>query len=1031
MSKCKITGKTLGIRLGRDETQIVLTGKGAEVLYTLSLETPAGAVEDGMILNQDAVRTMLRDALKAPEFKRCRQAVFVLSTSQVVTETTTTPVLPEAKLEKLLQANMDMYFPMDMKEYQLVWQVLGPVEKDNDGKEQTVQLWAMPTAMLTRYYNVANACGLSVAAIDYCGHSIATAAGATFARPGKTKEKKKLSLNMEISFGGRKKEGKYAASRVAKNTEDTGVPDTDLHLSLYKDLLGMTFVQRGQVVTQRFVRCGANPVHQFGELAMMLEYFRSTETGRGSTVRGIVSGSLAEDAELIVELSDTLGIPLSTFAADFEAQWAMCVGAVGTTLDFGMPALNRPGKARREVGSQLWQYGLVLAGGLAVVGVVLMTLSSRINWDSGISRLESTRLTLTIQLQKTSEYKDAYDEYKSMQNSYDALYNNYSEDWETIFHSLRTYNDNLVLVLDELEATLPENASVTSLQIAADGLTVQFACENKEVAAYLIMALRKLQYADLVGISNLSGGGSGPATSYGPTEEPPTEGSYEMTDDTMVIISKLLAENLDQKQLMDLAMTLTPEQFNALEQAYGTQPATSYVSVEAMQAVYNWNAVFDKRAAAFREMLTENPFAMKKFGELIEADLDNGPNYIIWDSIEDVLLKEENSDIFLAYIYGTELDNATAMEYWNRLINGLSENEENLTSSENLIRTDGSMEQWYIYYLEVELGLRQAESFPYLNMEQIISDLLEGSFNTGDPDLDAKLNAMIPDSVWTMLEMLKGSGSDDPQKPDDPSDPTNPDDGPTIDYEGLLNDYLANGTTGDPTYDALIENLVNKYLDTGSTGVGPLDAIIEDKLDELLEDYLSSNTTGSDFIDGRIEDMIDQYLSKGTTGNDVLDAIIRDLMKDLINDYMSKGGTGNDYIDGKISEAVDNFLNNGTTGVDVLDELILDYIESMLIKYKKNGSCGVTDLDSMFMLYELGFLPSTGNAKLDALLAKYLGSSSGGNIGGDIGGSTGGSTDTRIFFTVSLSYNDELKNAELERKGLTYSDKISKVEVAE
>ena len=64
MSKRKITGKVLVIRLGREETQIALLGKKPELLHTLTVETPAGAVEDGMIRNGDAIIGMLKAALK-------------------------------------------------------------------------------------------------------------------------------------------------------------------------------------------------------------------------------------------------------------------------------------------------------------------------------------------------------------------------------------------------------------------------------------------------------------------------------------------------------------------------------------------------------------------------------------------------------------------------------------------------------------------------------------------------------------------------------------------------------------------------------------------------------------------------------------------------------------------------------------------------------------------------------------------------------------------------------------------------------
>ena len=45
MSKCKISGKVLSIRLGRDETQLVLLGKDSQILYHTAVATPAGAVE--------------------------------------------------------------------------------------------------------------------------------------------------------------------------------------------------------------------------------------------------------------------------------------------------------------------------------------------------------------------------------------------------------------------------------------------------------------------------------------------------------------------------------------------------------------------------------------------------------------------------------------------------------------------------------------------------------------------------------------------------------------------------------------------------------------------------------------------------------------------------------------------------------------------------------------------------------------------------------------------------------------------------
>ena len=79
MSK-KITGKVLSVQLGREETQLVLLSDG-QILHTASVATPAGAVEDGMIRNPDAIREMLKGVRKDPDFKKVRKVVFVLCTS--------------------------------------------------------------------------------------------------------------------------------------------------------------------------------------------------------------------------------------------------------------------------------------------------------------------------------------------------------------------------------------------------------------------------------------------------------------------------------------------------------------------------------------------------------------------------------------------------------------------------------------------------------------------------------------------------------------------------------------------------------------------------------------------------------------------------------------------------------------------------------------------------------------------------------------------------------------------------------------
>lgn len=953
MTKSKNTGKLLYVQLGRDETRLAL--QGGPDAPCLTLQTPAGAVGDGVIQNVDAVRAMLKSALQQPEFKACRKVVFSLCTSQVITEVVSDiPANVTGKnLEKLLQANVDTYFPVvDMQEYKLVHQVIGP--KYGDRKCQLVQLWAVPTAMLSRYYQVANACDLLVDRIDYCGNSVAAAVGASFARPGKDKERAKLNLKTEISFGKKKQTEEAPEEETAPVRHH---PDTQLHVFLESDMLGVTFVQEGQVKLQRFVRCGANPTHQFDELAMMVEYYGSLEAGRGSNITGFVCGGLAENAAMVDDLANTLGIPMQVWDQGYEPKWALCVGASLSTLEFGIPALNVM-KAGRQVESQLWQYILMLVAGLVLVGMALLMMTSRLNWESEKSRLETQQQTLLIELKKTSGYADKYDKYISE-------YNKYSSDWDTIFGNLRTYNDNLVLALEELEATLPENSSVMAMQISADGLTVQFSCSSKEEAAYLIMALRDMEYMELVAISNLSGGGGGAVDSYGPvkdndengTEAPPTEGDYgDLSDAQVELMASLLAANMDQGEVMKVFLGLNDSELERLENVYGNKPNNKYASMSALRSANATRVDFlEKRRAALNEMLTTNPFAIRRFTDLMMED-PWAPEPILWWYIYDDLMLPENSDLLDMIMSGNVTGDAErAYEMMNRLLAILTKDEDTVTATEDLMCTDSKMERWYIYYLEMELGHQKKTPMGFLNMDRVVADLMEGSFDTGDRNLDKKLNALVPKEVWDALKQMGnmgGNGDNNGNDNPDPDKKKGPEDYSKAELLGFIYQYTQYGKTDD----AYINQLIHNYLTTGSTG--------DDRWDEWIKPYES-------------------FLKKENDGQ-------------LPNPDIDPNKKPDDYEQSKLMSMLYKYLNTGTTGDKYLDGLIENYLMT--------GTTGDPDWDKWLEPYK-PYLPMGG------------------------GNGSGSSGKYPYYFVVALKYKDALKDAELDRKGLDEDAKIEKVEV--
>lgn len=510
MSKQRLSGRALVVQITEREIRIAQMTLGSDAISErVILPTPPNAVEDGQLVGLDALRDAMEPVLRQGLFRRCRKVVFSLCSTQVISESVTVPaVKKQQRLGQMLLANMDEYFPIDPGEYQLSWESVG-VEQREDARLLRVQLWAVPRAMLQRYYALANSMGLSVAAVDFCGHSHATAVDADFAMP-----------------------------KHAKSSADTD-DGVCLYINAESELLLLTFVHNGQVKLQRLLQRGYSQQDDLNEAGIVLDYF-SAMPGRARLTSAVLSGGQGKEAGLAPALASLLNVPVEMAETDYGAQWLLCQGAALTALDFGDPELNHITGARAPI-NRAWQYGLVFLGGAALTASVLLLLTSKLSWSTELDGLRAQQDRLTALAQQNAGCAENYHNYSSM---YDA----YSADWDTVFDSVRTYNDNLELVLGELEAKLPKKSTVTALSTTELCLAAQVAFQSKEDAAYFLVALRDVPFMTLNTVSSLT---IGPREAYSPdkmiaalyeeaekespvpsTEESATDGTAESTTDS-------------------------------------------------------------------------------------------------------------------------------------------------------------------------------------------------------------------------------------------------------------------------------------------------------------------------------------------------------------------------------------------------------------------------------------------------------------------------------------------------------------------
>ena len=510
MSKQRLSGRALVVQITEREIRIAQMTLGSDAISErVILPTPPNAVEDGQLVGLDALRDAMEPVLRQGLFRRCRKVVFSLCSTQVISESVTVPaVKKQQRLGQMLLANMDEYFPIDPGEYQLSWESVG-VEQREDARLLRVQLWAVPRAMLQRYYALANSMGLSVAAVDFCGHSHATAVDADFAMP-----------------------------KHAKSSADTD-DGVCLYINAESELLLLTFVYNGQVKLQRLLQRGYSQQDDLNEAGIVLDYF-SAMPGRARLTSAVLSGGQGKEAGLAPALASLLNVPVEMAETDYGAQWLLCQGAALTALDFGDPELNHITGARAPI-NRAWQYGLVFLGGAALTASVLLLLTSKLSWSTELDGLRAQQDRLTALAQQNAGCAENYHNYSSM---YDA----YSADWDTVFDSVRTYNDNLELVLGELEAKLPKKSTVTALSTTELCLAAQVAFQSKEDAAYFLVALRDVPFMTLNTVSSLT---IGPREAYSPdkmiaalyeeagkespvpgTEESAADGTAESTTDS-------------------------------------------------------------------------------------------------------------------------------------------------------------------------------------------------------------------------------------------------------------------------------------------------------------------------------------------------------------------------------------------------------------------------------------------------------------------------------------------------------------------
>lgn len=169
-----MAGKAISIEIGYSLTRVCevdYKAKTHKVYRYFMIPTPTGVINDGVLTPTPEYLESLKTALAESKMK-AKQVVFTITSGRIASREVMIPFVKENRIADVVNANASDYFPVDLSQYQLAYNILGTVGEEKGKQQYKLLVLAAPLALLNNYNDLAKALKLELAAIDYAGNSV-------------------------------------------------------------------------------------------------------------------------------------------------------------------------------------------------------------------------------------------------------------------------------------------------------------------------------------------------------------------------------------------------------------------------------------------------------------------------------------------------------------------------------------------------------------------------------------------------------------------------------------------------------------------------------------------------------------------------------------------------------------------------------------------------------------------------------------------------------------------------------------------
>lgn len=141
-----------------------------QVMRCFSVPTPAGAIEDGRIVNGSLLVTALSKVL-SDEGVKAKNAIGCLNSTQIINRELLIPIVAPEEMETVVRYEIQQFLPINLSDYLIQYVILGETEVLGE-KRLKLNVITFPEKMARSYYDLLKELGLKPYALDVSYNAI-------------------------------------------------------------------------------------------------------------------------------------------------------------------------------------------------------------------------------------------------------------------------------------------------------------------------------------------------------------------------------------------------------------------------------------------------------------------------------------------------------------------------------------------------------------------------------------------------------------------------------------------------------------------------------------------------------------------------------------------------------------------------------------------------------------------------------------------------------------------------------------------